>query len=134
MLVLNNPIHHIGVATKSIELEFPIFQKLGFKLEDNFIDEKQGVRGFFITNGFYRLELLENLSSDGPLSNYLNNRVKMYHIAYESLDLQEDLFKLQSREEGGGGIIIKPIMQATYFKRLCFIMMRNQLLIELVEK
>ncbi|HEF9206314.1 TPA: VOC family protein, partial [Campylobacter coli] len=35
--------------------------------------------------------------------------------------------------EQQGGICIVPIMQASYFAKLCFIMMPNRLLIELVE-
>lgn len=135
MQALNNPIHHIGVATESIEGELPIFQKMGFMIEDSFVDENQGVRGLFITQGNYRLELLENLSSNGPLNTYLKNRTKMYHIAYESQNIQRDLEILRMKDFArGGGIIVKPIMPAVCFKKLCFVMMKNHILVELVEK
>lgn len=106
MLKLNNPIHHIGVATQSIDVEFPLFQKLGFTLEDEFIDENQGVRGLFIKNQSYRLELLENLDDKGPLCNYLKNNTKMYHIAYETQDIYKDLEILRKRDIQGGGALL----------------------------
>ncbi len=102
---LNLPIHHIGVACKNIEKERKIFEKLGFKLEAKFVDQTQGVMGEFIipsNNTFpqYRFELLSNLENTNILDNYLKNKIKMYHIAYESKNIQKDLSILST---GGGG-------------------------------
>ncbi|AJC91315.1 hypothetical protein, possible glyoxalase/bleomycin resistance protein [Campylobacter subantarcticus LMG 24377] len=131
---LNLPIHHIGVACKNLEKEREIFYKLGFIKEADFIDERQGVKGEFIIpkdNNFpqYRFELLSNLNEKGVLDNYLKNKIKMYHIAYESENIQKDLDILSM----GGGILVVDIMEASYFAKLCFVMMNNNLLIELVE-
>lgn len=131
---LNLPIHHIGVACKNLEKEREIFYKLGFIKEADFIDKRQGVKGEFIipkNNNFpqYRFELLSNLNKKGVLDNYLKNKIKMYHIAYESKNIQKDLDKLSM----GGGILVVDIMEASYFAKLCFVMMNNNLLIELVE-
>lgn len=130
---LNLPIHHIGVACKNLEKEKKIFEKLGFIKEADFIDERQGVKGEFVipkNNLFpqYRFELLSNLHENGVLDNYLKNKTKMYHIAYESKNIQNDLNLLCDN-----GIIVIDIMKASYFAKLCFIMMSNNLLIELVE-
>ncbi|MCR6591400.1 lipoprotein [Campylobacter insulaenigrae] len=130
---LNLPIHHIGIACKNIEKERKIFETLGFKSEAKFIDETQGVIGEFIipNNDIfpqYRLELLSNLNNRNTLDNYLKNRIKMYHIAYESKNIEQDL-KLLSKQ----GIIVVGITEASYFARLCFVMLSNNLLIELVE-
>lgn len=131
---LSLPIHHIGVACKKIDKEKEIFYHLGFKKEAEFVDEKQGVRGEFIVvenENFphYRLELLENLNEKGVLDGYLKNNTKMYHIAYESKNIEKDLQFLEQK----GGICIVEIMKASYFAKLCFVMMPNRLLIELVE-
>lgn len=131
---LNLPIHHIGVACKNLEKEREIFYKLGFIKEADFIDERQGVKGEFITpkdNNFpqYRFELLSNLNEKGVLDNYLKNKIKMYHIAYESKNIQKDLDILIKNS----GFLIVDIMEASYFAKLCFVMMNNNLLIELVE-
>lgn len=101
---LNLPIHHIGVACKSLEKERKIFEKLGFIKEAEFIDEQQGVKGEFIIpkNNLlpqYRFELLSNLNEKGVLDSYLKNKTKMYHIAYESKNIQKDLDILS---RGGG--------------------------------
>ncbi len=91
--------HHIGVATKSIESEMPFFNALGFVYEAEFSDEKQGVRGVFLTPKAYssstlpicRFELLENLPNSKRLDNYLKNHHKLYHIAFASENLQADV-------------------------------------------
>lgn len=133
--MLDLPIHHIGVACKNLEKERAYFFKLGFYKEAEFIDEKQGVKGEFIipcNEAFplYRFELLQNLKDKGPLDSYLKNNTKMYHLAYESKNIEQDLSLL---EQQGGGICVVPLSEASYFARICFIMMPNRLLIELVE-
>ena len=130
---LQLPIHHIGVACKSIEEEMQVFTQLGFKEEANFIDEKQGVRGKFIIPSCmdypqYRLELLENINEHGVLDSYLKKNNKMYHIAYESKNIQRDL-ALFPKES----LVVVPIIDAVYFAKICFVMMPNRFLIELVE-
>lgn len=145
MNTLNLPIHHIGVACKSIELEKKIFLQLGFVKEAEFVDERQGVRGEFIIPHKphfpqYRLELLENLAGRNILDNYLKNNTKMYHIAYESKDIEKDLTYLKQIHSDEKlykslrkSLIVVNIMPARYFARLCFVMLPNGILIELVE-
>ena len=163
--------HHIGVATKNIESEMPFFNALGFVYEAEFSDEKQGVRGVFLTPKAYsnttlpicRFELLENLPNSKRLDNYLKNHHKLYHIAFASENLQADVdfilnstFSVDStfkHSNGGGGKmkensnimknenkkqnikarLVVPIMESTFFAKLCFIMLPNRLLLELVE-
>lgn len=125
------------MATHSLSSELKVFQSLGFKIEGEFIDEVQCIKGIFLipqTRQYpqYRFELLENLNPQGPLTNYLKNKTKLYHIAYKSCDIESDLSKLTNRNKGGG-LMIKPITNATYFAKICFVMMPNSLLIELVE-
>lgn len=128
----NLKLHHIGVATKNIEKEFEVFKKLGYKQSSEvFIDEIQGIRGMFIeARGQPCLELLENLSSDGPLTSFLQKRTKFYHFAYETVDIERSVSMLLVE----GGIVVKPMVAAVYFKRVCFVMMKNMMLVELVER
>lgn len=110
--------HHIGVATKSIESEMPFFNALGFIYEAEFSDEKQGVKGVFLTPKsqshttlpICRFELLENLPNSTRLDNYLKNNHKLYHIAFVSENLQKDVdfilnstFGMDSAVETNGG-------------------------------
>ena len=123
--------HHIGVACRSIERELKYFEILGYRpIGDTFIDPKQSIRGLFITaDGQPCLELLENVSDDGPLTGWLTKGVKFYHYAYETNDIEQDVQQLVSN----GAIVVKPITDAVYFKRVCFLMLKNMMLVELVE-
>ena len=97
--LLNLPIRQIGVATKSLESEKHIFQSLGFTQEGSFSDERQGVRGVFMTLhpcksslAFqWRFELLENLEGSKRLDNYLKTHNKLYHIAFETHNIELDM-------------------------------------------
>ena len=104
----NLKLHHIGVATKNIEKEFEVFKKLGYKQSSEvFIDEIQGIRGMFI-----------------------EKRTKFYHFAYETVDIERSVSRLLVE----GGVVVKPMVAAVYFKRVCFVMMKNMMLVELVER
>lgn len=90
---LNLTPHHIGVATRNIQAELPLFLEMGFKIEAEFIDETQGIRGVFITHNSptpYRLELLENLPNSTRLNTYLKHHHKLYHLAFASKNLAHD--------------------------------------------
>lgn len=127
----NLKLHHIGVATKSIEKEFAIFKKIGYKqCSDIFIDEIQKIKGMFVeAENQPCLELLENLSDDGPLTNHLKKGNKFYHFAYETNNIEEDYERFISN----GAIPVVRITKATYFNRICFLMLKNMMLVELVE-
>lgn len=127
----NMKLHHIGVATKNIEREFVTFKKLGYKESSEvFVDEIQKIKGMFIeAENQPCLELLENLSDDGPLTNHLKKGNKFYHFAYTTKDIEKDYNNLLAQ----GAIPVVKITKATYFKRICFVMMKNMMLIELVE-
>lgn len=130
---MNLELHHIGVATKNIEKEFAIFQKLGYKkVSDTFNDAIQKIKGLFIeADNQPRLELLENLEVNGPLDSCLKNGVKFYHLAYKTNDIQKDLdeFIKETRAK-----LIVPIKNAAYFDKICFLMLPNMTLIELVQE
>lgn len=130
--MFNLKFHHIGVATKNIDVEFKVFHTLGYKkISDVFYDEKQKIKGVFISSENQpTLELLENSDSNGPLSSHLNVNRKFYHFAYVSENIEKDTKQIL---EDTKGMLVVPIMSATYFDKICFIMLRNMMLIELVQ-
>ncbi len=133
MIINDLKFHHIGVATKNIEKEFTFYEKLGYKKESrNFIDETQNIKGIFITaHNSPRLELLETFNSHvGGIDYFVKNNIKMYHFAYETQNIENDILKY---EKEFNAKIIVPITNATYFNRICFFMLKNLFLIELVE-
>lgn len=124
--------HHIGVATNSIEDEFKPYRFLGYVREDAiFEDPEQGIRGQFITaSGQPRLELLENLEGSTTLDVWLKNRVKMYHFAYKTANIEEAIAILNRNRIR----TVTPLKMSVYFKkRICFLMLSPGFLIELIE-
>lgn len=127
----NLKFHHIGVATKCIEKELKQFEKLGYKpISDIFVDDVQKIKGLFISApGQPCLELLENSTDDGPLNGLLNQGVKFYHFAYETNNMEQ----LVASMVDDGAFVIVPITKATYFEKICFLMLRNKMIVEIVQ-
>lgn len=125
--------HHIGVATNNIEDEFNAYRFLGYARENaKFEDQEQGIKGQFITaQGQPRLELLENLQGSTTLDVWLKNRVKMYHFAYKTANI-EDAIDILNRNKIR---IVTPLKMSVYFKkRICFLLLSPGFLIELIEE
>lgn len=124
--------HHIGIAARDIEKELPIYYLLGYEKESSaFEDSIQGVRGIFLTaEGQPRLELLENLPDSHTLDTQLKQNQKLYHVAYCVKDIETamDIF-VRNRAK-----VISPLKKSSYFgKRICFLMLPNMMMLELVE-
>lgn len=125
--------HHIGVATREIEKELPVYALLGYQKEGEFFtDSVQGIRGVFLTaDGQPRLELLENLEGSHTLDVPLKQGQKLYHMAFFVEDIEKTVDILRANR----GKVISPLRDSVFFKkRICFLMMPNMMLIELVEK
>lgn len=124
--------HHIGVASRQIEKELPLYRLLGYEKEgDAFEDSVQGVRGMFMTaDGQPRLELLENLPGSHTLDTPLNQNQKLYHAAYCVKDIETAMdLLIRNRAK-----VISPLRKSAYFgRRICFLMLPNMMLLELVE-
>ncbi len=124
--------HHIGVATRSIEKEFKIFQSLGYeKYGQIFEDSIQKIRGLFIVaQNQPCLELLEGLEEDNPLKVHILKGNKFYHIAYETQNIENDLKDFVENKKAK---ILVPITKATYFDKICFMVLPNMSMVELVQ-
>lgn len=125
--------HHIGVATNSIEAEFGAYRLLGYTREgQTFEDPEQGIRGQFITApGQPRLELLENLADSSTLDVWLKDRIKMYHFAYKTADIEKAVDILNRNRIR----TVSPLKQSVYFKkRICFLLLSPGFLLELIEE
>lgn len=130
----NLKLHHIGVVTKNIEKEFKVFEKLGYsKVSDIFTDPIQKIKGVFISaENQPTLELLENLAPDGPLNSFIKNRIKFYHFAYISNNIEQDIELFINKYNAF--LISPPPETVTYFEKICFLMLPNQMIIELVQE
>lgn len=125
--------HHIGVAVKDISKEFGVFSFLGYTKESAlFTDETQGIQGLFLAaKNQPRLELLCDINDSGTVAPHIKNGNKMYHFAYTVANIEKAVDVLvKSRAQ-----IISPLKQSSYFgKRICFLMLPNMYMIELVEE
>jgi len=125
--------HHIGIAAQNIEKEYECFKMLGYTKEGElFIDEAQGIRGqFIIAQAQPRLELLENLEGRRTLDRWLHRTIKIYHFAYCVRDFDTSLRYFLDKKAK----IISPEQKSAYFgKRICFIVLPDMFMIELIEE
>ena len=125
--------HHIGVTARQIERELPFYTLMGYEKEGDFFeDPAQGIRGLFLSaENQPRLELLENLPDNHTLDLQVKNNQKMYHMAYWVGDIERALAILT----GNRAKILSPLKKSVYFgKRVCFLMLPNMMMIELIER
>lgn len=124
---------HLGIATKSIEKEIANYLFMGYQPEGFFFeDSEQGVRGVFLElKNHPKIELLENLPGCSTLNNYIKTNNKIYHRAYLVTNIENaiDYFRRNKAR------VISPLKKSVYFKkRICFVMLPNMELIELIER
>jgi len=125
--------HHIGVATKSIAKERSSYSILGYSSESAvFEDAQQGIKGLFLTaKNQPRLELLENLPGSTTLDLYLKSNTKMYHSGYIVDHIEKAIEVLTNCRAK----MMSPLKESVYFgKRICFLMLPNMQLLELMEE
>ena len=124
--------HHVGYACRSLDRDRRTFEGLGYvQAGAEFIDPRQGVRGCFMELGAQRIELLENLEGSQTLTPWLQSGVSMYHLAYELADIEQGVAHLR---EMRAKLISGPAPAVAFEgRRICFMMLPNRLLVELIE-
>ena len=90
-------VDHIGVAVERIDDVLPFYEKaLGLNLEEIKESKVNKVRGAILSAGGTKIELIEPLGKDGPLSNFLRKKGQgIHHIAFEVSDLEMMLKRLK---------------------------------------
>ena len=90
------PVHHIGVAVRSLDAALAFYRTLG--LEPESIEEvrSQGVRVAFLPAGPVRVEILESLASDGVIAKFIGRRGEgLHHLAFAVPDIRAEMQRLQ---------------------------------------
>jgi len=125
--------HHVGYATASLEKERPFFAFLGYRQEgEDFADPVQGVAGCFLVGPGPRIELLENLPGAETLTPWLNAGIKMYHFAYLVADIEGALEWARSQR---ARVTVAPVAAVAFGgRRISFVMFRNGLMLEFIER
>ena len=91
-------INHLGIATKSIDEALGFWaEALGLESVHTETVEDQKVRVAMLPIGESRIELLEPISDDSPISKFLERRGGgIHHIAVEVDDIEAALAGLRS--------------------------------------
>ncbi len=125
--------HHVGIAVDDLENSISLFKNIGFTTETKEItDEIQGIKLIFMTNHFFRIELIANLDDSKMISPWLKtSKIRPYHFAY----LVSDLFKsIQYMTEKGFKLIKEPVTAKAFGGRLiAFLISKELFMVELIE-
>jgi methylmalonyl-CoA/ethylmalonyl-CoA epimerase len=91
-------IHHLGVAVEDLDNALETYERLfGAELEHRETVPDQGIEAAGVLVGDSRVELLASLGEETPVGKFLSNRGPgMHHVAYEVVDLPEELARLKS--------------------------------------
>lgn len=124
--------HHIGVACRDLDAETRRLSPLGYRVEGtDFFDPLQGIHGRFLVGNGPRLELIVQAANGGVLQPWLNSGVKLYHMAYETPDLELGIAYLRGQR---AKLVVKPVPAIAFQNRkIAFLMMPNMLLVELID-
>ena len=124
--------HHIGFLTDNINNTFNDFKILNYKKEKKlFVDNIFNVKIQFIKSQTNIIELIKPSKSNTGLCNMLRNKNYAYHFAYKVIDIDEAVAKLKKKFK----LIMKPTPAIAFNnKRVSFLRIKNQFIIELIEK
>jgi methylmalonyl-CoA/ethylmalonyl-CoA epimerase len=127
--------HHIGLACRDFAAEERALATLGYRADDPVYDDPcLGIRCRFLTmqNAAPRIELVAPLPGSLVLDTWLNQGVKLYHLAFHTADIEGEIERMQSQR---GKLIVPPTPAVAFGgKRVCFVMLPNMLLSEFIEK
>jgi len=134
--VSDSEFHHIGVACRDLAAEQRAFEILGYRAEGPVYDDAGlGISCRFLTMpeaSAPRIELVTPLARSAVLDPWLNQGVKLYHLAFFVTGLEQEIERLQAQR---GKIIVPPTPAIAFGgKRVSFVMMPNLLLSELIER
>jgi methylmalonyl-CoA/ethylmalonyl-CoA epimerase len=124
--------HHLGVACRNLDAEARALAVLGYEQEgEEFVDTVQGIRGRFLVGPGPRLEILVAVGDALVLEPWLDAGVKIYHQAFEVPELGEGITRLAGHR---GKLMTAPVPAVAFGgRRICFVMMPNRMLVELIE-
>ncbi|MCW5514715.1 methylmalonyl-CoA epimerase [Muriicola sp. Z0-33] len=93
-----NKIEHIGIAVKDLEASNKLFAKLfgkaHYKTEEV---ASEGVKTSFFMAGPNKVELLEGLNEDSPISKFIEKKGEgIHHIAFEVDDIEAEIARLSA--------------------------------------
>lgn len=123
--------HHVGIATNSIDSFSRRISDVSTGEAIDFADSLQGIRGRFVEIGNMNLEILEPLDDDETLSPWLTAGNRMYQIAFEVDNLDDEIEEARVQKIR----IVREAQPAVAFegRRVAFLMPAPGILVELIE-
>ncbi|WP_111308679.1 methylmalonyl-CoA epimerase [Confluentibacter sediminis] len=91
-------IEHIGIAVRNLEdaneLYAKLFGKPHYKTEEV---ESEGVKTSFFKVGNHKIELLQAIKQNSPITKFIENRGEgVHHIAFEVENISAEIKRLKS--------------------------------------
>jgi methylmalonyl-CoA/ethylmalonyl-CoA epimerase len=129
-------LYHVAIAVRNIDEVEKLYETaLGLKVHHREVVEEQGVKSSMLVpeDGGTAVELLEPLSDNSPISNFLEKRGEgIHHICFIVDNIQSALNRLK---EQGVQLIDESPRQGAYGAKVAFIHPKamNGVLIELAE-
>ena len=128
-------IEHIGIAVSDLEASNKLFEKLfgmpHYKVEKV---ESEGVVTSFFQAGPNKIELLEGIGEDNPISKFIEKKGEgIHHIAFDVADIKEEIKRLQQE---GFVVLNEEPKRGADNKLVCFLHPKssNGVLIELCQE
>lgn len=92
-----NKIEHIGIAVKNMETSNKLFTSLfGQEPYKKEVVESEGVTTSFFQIGPNKIELLEGMSQDSPISKFIAKKGEgIHHIAFEVENIYSEIERLK---------------------------------------
>ena len=128
-------IEHVGIAVKDINKSNSLFKKLlGEATYKTETVETEAVTTSFFKLGNQKIELLQAMTSNSPVSKFLNKRGEgMHHLALHVEDIHEEIQRL---EKEGLSFVSKTPTKGADNKMIIFLHPKttNGVLIELCQE
>ena len=124
-------IDHVAIAVKELVEGTKIWEDMGFHIEYEIVED-QKVKIGMIHIGNFKIEILEPLGEDSPISRFLEKRGEgLHHLAVQVDNIENSLKELKSK--GYRLIDEKPRIGAGD-KKIAFVHPKSsKILLELVE-
>jgi methylmalonyl-CoA epimerase len=128
-------IDHSGIVVKNTENTFGLFHSLfGFEVLESLVVSEQGFKSTLISKEMTIIELIEPITSDGPIARFLEKRGEgLHHISLQVDDVEQAISSLRAK---GVQLIGEEPEQVTKTTKSIFIHPRSTsgILFELVQR
>ena len=128
-------LEHIGIAVNNLSKAVPLYEKLlnsqCYKTE---MVASEQVSTAFLSTGNTKIELLESLTADGVIANYIGKRGEgIHHLAFDVPDIYAEMERLK---EAGFVLLSETPKKGADNKLVCFVHPKscNGVLVEICQE